>query len=581
MAQSNPVSKWHFPKRVAYVVNHSFPYSSDGYAVRTHEVARALGAEGHDVLVINRPGRPWDIEGFSAKTVVPSEQVVDGVRYIFLPMHVEAAMNRRARLREAERVLMAAFEVFRPGAVMAVSNWENAEPAQYAARRWGVPFFYEQRGFWEMSRAACDEGYAQTDDYALSRDAELRIAREAEVVFTLNRAMREELLRRGVEAEKVFLVPNGVSKPRAIPKGITRETVGCQSQHLLGYVGSLNEYEGCSDLLKLIARLRADQLDVGLLVVGSSAPKGLIGSEQAAPTETRLRAEVRELGLQGFVHFVPQVAQDKIGAYYSMLDAVIMPRCRTTMTELVAPLKPYAAATYGVPVFMTDMPPLDEIAEDIHGSLFPEGDIETLAAMVRETLLKGGHPATMNSLKPAVQWGLRIQPMSRALRTVAQKDTSIKDVLGELGTPENQEPMGKKGWFDASVIPQVALGVAPQDERVLTIGPCAHLGQNVAQTVLTRANLLPELATGSPGRFIIDWVGIAAEPGEWEGLWSIQNMRLNRQIMNACSIALDRGWHIQVVGPVYRSKAPLFRTVRAVMEEIHPQTGVALQEIAE
>mgnify|MGYP003666818494 FL=1 len=76
------------PKRVAYVVNHSFPYSSDGYAVRTHEMARALNKLGHEMIVINRPGRPWDIQGFSFGAKAVTERMIDGVRYVFLPASV-------------------------------------------------------------------------------------------------------------------------------------------------------------------------------------------------------------------------------------------------------------------------------------------------------------------------------------------------------------------------------------------------------------------------------------------------------------------------------------------------------------
>ena len=65
MTARKPVTaNWLLPDRIAYVVSHSFPYSSNGYAVRSHEVARALIARGHEVVVFNRPGRPWDIEGF-------------------------------------------------------------------------------------------------------------------------------------------------------------------------------------------------------------------------------------------------------------------------------------------------------------------------------------------------------------------------------------------------------------------------------------------------------------------------------------------------------------------------------------
>lgn len=40
------------PGRVLYAVRHSFPFASNGYAVRTHGVARALVQSGCQVVVV-------------------------------------------------------------------------------------------------------------------------------------------------------------------------------------------------------------------------------------------------------------------------------------------------------------------------------------------------------------------------------------------------------------------------------------------------------------------------------------------------------------------------------------------------
>lgn len=583
MAGDRKVEDWCLPNRVAYVVDHSFPHTSDGYAVRSHAVARALGEAGHEVIVINRPGRPWDIEGFSPEGPVPVEQVIDGVRYIFPPLLHPAGGNRRARLRQAEQVLLEVFGIYRPGAVLAVSNWENAEPAQYAARRWNVPFLYEQRGFWEMSRAAAEPDYAQSAEFATTRANELRVAQAAQAVFTLNRAMRDELVRRGVAAEKIHLVPNGVGRPGRLPAGISRAGLGITARHLLGYVGSLGAYEGAADLVPMLAKLRARGVDADLLIVGSSVPKGLIGSAYDRPAEAELAAQARKAGLADHVHFVGQVPEEQIGAYYALLDAVVIPRRRTGVTELVAPLKPYAAATYGVPVFMTDMPPLDEVAADIHASLFPEGDTERLAQMLAETLTRGGHPAVTTPVPPGVHWGRRILPMTRVLGALAAGHPPLPEMLGLAagatpggggGPAAEAAPEG----FDTRILPRVALGRDHHGpERVVAIGPVADLGES-GVTRASRVTLLSDLALGPPGRFVIDWPGLQAAPGEWQGLWSIDAMRLNRQIMDACRIARARGWRIEVLGPVARSRAPLFRTVAAVVEEIHPGAPSPAQE---
>ena len=566
-----------FPERIAYVVSHSYPYSSNGYAVRTHEVAKALTQRGHDVVVFNRPGRPWDIEGFPADEVVASEQKIDGVRYIFLPTRTTPDDKLRPRLREAERVLMEAFEIFRPGMVLAVSNWENAEPAQNAARRFGCAFYYEQRGFWEMSRAGAD-----TQDRELAtrdRQNEVRIAKAARAVFTLNAGMRNELVSSGVPAEKIHLVPNGVGQPGKLSRGVTRSTMGITAKHLLGYIGSLSEYEGVEDILHLQAHLRGEGVDVDSMIVGSSAPKGLIASRRVDPQEQKLRDLARQLGLEAQVHFVPQVPWDQTGAYYSMCDAIILPRRRQRMTELVAPLKPYAAAAYSVPVFMTDMPPLDEIARDIHASLFKEGDIPALAQMVRAALTNG-HPALTEPLRPGVLWPRRVRPMSDLLS--AEGRAVHRDMQDHMPTGSSSDGgfSSHQTRFDLAVVPQVALSHPVHVGTVVCVGPGKTLeGDKVIRA--SRQSLLAALGGEVPGVFLIDWPGIQADAdSEWAGLWSISNMRLNRQIMDACRIALDRGWQIRVLGPVHRSMAPLYRTVAEVVEEVDgnvPQNGTGAE----
>lgn len=571
----NAAQTWRFPNRIAYVVNHSLPYSSDGYAVRTHEVAKALGALGHEVLVINRPGRPWNIEDFPAHTVVAPSQTIDGVRYLFLPMGAEhAAAGLRSRRRQAEKALVEAFEVFRPGAVIAASNWENAEPALYATRRWGVPFFYEQRGFWELSEAAGNPDYASDPAFAKVQEMELRIAREAHSVFTLNSAMRADLSARGVPAGKIMLVPNGVAEPGTQPAaqqtGLTRATLGIKAQYLLGYVGSLSSYEGEDDLLAVLDLLRKGGVDVDLLVVGSNAPKGLILSDQSAPAEQNLMAKAKAAGLEGHVHVTGQVPRDRVAGYYGLLDVVVMPRKRTAVTEIVPPLKPYAAAAFGLPVFMPDMAPLDEVATDIHASLYPEGDMQALAHMLRKTLQEGGHPAVLNPLPKRVFWRRRVQPMSQALKAAAQKSAAglqgLTQTMPAAATPQIAPRL------DIRKLPRVALGRHSGHKPVALIagtGAARHVWpEDLTVTPLTRANILSELATGTPGRFVVDWPSLHAGAGDWEGLWSIENMRLNRLVMDACAVAQERGWQVQVIGPVARSRAPLFRTVARAFEEI-------------
>jgi len=566
------------PARVAYVVSHGLPYSSNGYAVRSHAVACALAELGHDVIVISKPGRPWSIEGFDPARAIPLDQRIDGVRYIFLPMG-EAGMSLRAQLRAAEQRLTDAFEVFRPGAVIAASNWENAEPAQNAARRYGCAFFYEQRGFWDMARQADAPPVSAEDQIRAtrSREYETRIARDARAVFTLNAAMKAEMVTRGVPGDKIHLMPNGVSPPRALDPKITRESLEITARHVLGYVGSLSGYEGLETLVQVTAALRARGIDAAALIVGSDAPKGLV--EGAGDGTAALRAQAQRLGVSEHLHFVRQQPQSRIGSYYALLDAFVMPRHRSEMTQVVAPLKPYSAASYGVPVVMTDMPPLDEVAREIGAKLFAQGDVDALGQVLEGIFAQA--PAVRSGaralppVRPALRWSHRVRPLSRLLQGEAQslQAQQLRQGMQEAGTGTDASHAHGIGGFDTARLPQVTLG----QQR----GTLAYLGPAAAQpdprydadrrVQLTRGNILAELATRAPGVFVIDWPALTAQRGgEWDGLWSIDDMRLNRLIMEATRVAQQRGWQCHVTGPVQRSAAPLFRTVAQLFEEILP-----------
>jgi hypothetical protein len=172
--------------RICYLVGHSSPHSADGYPTRTHAVASACTSVGLNVIVANRPGRPWDLPGFMEDSASPllTRHREDGVTYLFTRQPSSVNLHRDAWLTQATAALVEVFKVFKPGVVMAASNWLNAWPAMQAARALGLPFFYEVRGFWELSRLAHEPGYADTPAFQEEVEGESAVAQAARRVFS-------------------------------------------------------------------------------------------------------------------------------------------------------------------------------------------------------------------------------------------------------------------------------------------------------------------------------------------------------------------------------------------------------------
>jgi len=408
------------PGRLLYAVSHCYPFSSNGYAVRTHGVASALVSLGLHVITASRPGMPWDLQGKKTKECSCSHNI-NGVRYLHRPTpstHEGTLENYLTNCVDAWTELI---QVFKPEAMMAASNWQTALPAAIAAHEAGIPFFYEVRGFWELSRAAYEPQWLGTPEYQREVTRETRIARYADKVFTLNRFMREELISRGIDASRVELVPNGVQRQQSMhTQTPSRQSEGIKARYVVGYIGSFNIYEGLELLVHALALLRQRGIDIALLLVGSSESTGLgSGEDYACPATQRYRKLAQELGVADYLFMPGRVSTELAMAYYALLDVVVISRTPLPVCELVSPMKAMEAAAYGKLVLVSDVAPLADLAERCNNfHCFRKGNAASLSEKLSELLESGDflHSSPMNI--DTFKWENSVQPVLRAMRSI-------------------------------------------------------------------------------------------------------------------------------------------------------------------
>ncbi|MCK0753996.1 glycosyltransferase [Chromohalobacter japonicus] len=394
--------------RIAYIVSHGKSYASNGYAVRTQGIAKALNQHGLETLCFVRPGRPWEL-GSSTEP----ECEVDGVRYIHSHWadgqkpkseaeHLEASVERFIEL----------FRVYRPSAVLAASNYIVGLPAWIAAKRLGLPFYNEVRGFWELSRDAREPGYSQIAAFKAEAERDTFVAKQAQKVFTLNQPMKEELAKRGVGDRRIDIVPNGVSElPEIKPASYELKAdlgIG-QNDKVIGYIGSFNAYEGLDVLLDACTELVQNGEKLKLLLVGDSQP--LIASSAALIADTGLK-ETPPWLIQ-----VGRVPHEQVADYYALLDAVVIPRKPLAVCQLVPPMKAAEALAYGKRLVVSDVAPLAEYASKYEGVVsFEAGNAKSLATALQRSLKLPAPKPSTELLFPA-----HTQPMVKALRGETEK----------------------------------------------------------------------------------------------------------------------------------------------------------------
>lgn len=424
----NSFSPWRVPGRIAYVVNHSYPYSTNGYAVRTHGVARGLAELGHSVLVIARPGYPRDLAGME-KIDNPCSLTIEGIRYLFIDEPLRSAGSNEAWLEGAAKSLQEIFRIFKPSAVMSASNWENAVPALRAANSLALPFVYEVRGFWEISRCSREPEFEHSADYAYIVEQESTVARAASEVVTINRLMREELVRRGVERSNLSLLPNGINKIPVIdghPK-IVRESIGIRSRYVVGYIGSFTEYEGIEDLIAAVSKLSTNGVDVSLMLVGSSNAVGLLDS--GCTRRAAYRDLAVKLGISERLVLIGRQRQEDVGDYYRIADIIVIPRRPHHVSHLVSPIKPIEAAAWGKCVLLSDVGALKDLQEQIPSfEYFKAGDQADLVRSLGDLLIDHDRRYTISAANrlsaSAVTWAAGVLELSQRINLISRKSTA-------------------------------------------------------------------------------------------------------------------------------------------------------------
>jgi len=355
------------PGRILHLVNDALPTTSAGYTIRTHEIVLAQRAAGLDPHVVTRCGFPVTQGTLDGRPLV----MLDGIPYHrLLPWRLPGRADKAAGLglELAARLT----EQIQPSVLHAASNYANAMIALGLRQRYGLPVVYEVRGFWEdtwLSRHPRGADLARSELYRRSRDLETRCMLSADLVVTLGEAMRDEIIARGVPAEKILIVPNAVSEEflRPLPDATAlRAELGIKpTERVLGVVSSLVPHEGIGTLLEATQLLRTRGLPVRALIVGD-------GPERAA-----LQRQAADLGLGEAAIFTGRVPAAKVREFHALLDVFVVPRTPDRVCQLVTPLKPVEAMASGLCVVTSEVKALAEIVKpDVTGALtIPEDPV--------------------------------------------------------------------------------------------------------------------------------------------------------------------------------------------------------------
>jgi glycosyltransferase involved in cell wall biosynthesis len=324
----------------------------------------ALKNSGVAVTALTRPGYPWDR---SDRYALPLENstTFEGVTYLH---RKTPTMNLPLDLfiEEAACAIADVARKRKAAAIHAASNYTNALPALIAARRLGIPFSYEMRGLWNLTRASKVPDYEHSENFQLQMDLEALVAKHSDKVFVISRALGAIMEKMGVEQHRIQVLPNCVN-PSTIEKA--RQSAGNKLKSFtVGYAGSLVPYEGLDLLVEAMAVLRDRGVSVCARIIGEGPCREDLAS---LSVKRRVSSQIEFLGR---IH--PDVARARLMESH----VVVLPRRADEVCNLIPPIKLVEAQAMNLRIVASDVTAMKiELESDSRARLFPAGSVAGLA----------------------------------------------------------------------------------------------------------------------------------------------------------------------------------------------------------
>lgn len=159
--------------------------------------------------------------------------------------------------------------------------------------------------------------------------------RHAAAIWALTDGLCEALVQRGVPAQRVFTIPNGVDTTRFCPQSrlAARQELGWGGHFILLFAGTIGLAQGLETVLDAAEKLQT-RPDIEIILAGEGA------------TKAWLWAEAQRRGLKN-VTFLGSQPHERIPLLIAGADACLAPLRRLPLFEATLPVKMYEAMACG------------------------------------------------------------------------------------------------------------------------------------------------------------------------------------------------------------------------------------------
>jgi len=324
----------------------NFPPETNAAATRVFERACYWAKWGHDVTILtSAPNFPQGKlhEGYENRW----RQVEDmeGLRVVRVKTYIAANQGALRRTVDFLSFMVTAYVAGlfekRPDVIISTSPQFFAAVGGWAlgfTRR--VPFVFELGDLWPASIVAVG-AMRPSLPIRLLEKLELFLYRQSASVVALTQSFKDNLVSRGIDADKIAVVINGVDlwrySPRPKDTGLVDEW-SLQDKFVVGYVGTHGMAHALMNVLNA-AELLQDQPHILILLAGAGAEREM------------LIEDAGRRNLRNVVFMSPQ-PKERMPAVWSLCDVALVHLKDSPVFKDVIPSKIFEAMGMGLPLLL-------------------------------------------------------------------------------------------------------------------------------------------------------------------------------------------------------------------------------------
>ncbi len=322
----------------------NFPPEVNAPATRTYEHCKEWVKNGIEVTIITcAPNFPHGKVYKGYKNRLYQKEIIDGIEVIRVWSYITSNSGFVKRVLDYVSFALSAFVV----GIFQKSDIIIATSPQFFTTwaGWGLskikrePWIFELRDLWPESIRTVG---AMKEERILNflEKIELALYKDATKVIAVTDAFKENLIKRGINPEKIEVITNGANIELFYPREkdpVMLKKLGLEDKFVIGYIGTHGMAHSLDFIVKSIAKI--DDPDIHFLFIGDGAMKETI-------------VQLAEKQALSNITFLDSIPKEEVPIYLSILDVSLAPLKKSDTFKTVIPSKIFEASAMLKPTLL-------------------------------------------------------------------------------------------------------------------------------------------------------------------------------------------------------------------------------------